>query len=61
MEKLGKIILIWDWLDFGIMLRIYKTSELSDYKLCLDIQILWINIWMQFFKKKELKGRSLTK
>ena len=52
-KKLIRILFIWDWLDFGIMLRIYKTSELSDYILCIDIQILWLNIWMQCFKRKE--------
>ena len=57
-KKLIRILFIWDWLDFGIMLRIYKTSELSDYILCIDIQILWLNIWMQCFKRKEYNPKT---
>lgn len=46
-----KIYKNWDWSDFGFMFRIYKTNKISDYHLVIDIQILWLNIWISTFKK----------
>lgn len=46
-----KTAIFWDWFDFGIMLRVYKLIEHSDYSFAIDIQILWLNLWLQIYKK----------
>jgi hypothetical protein len=46
-----KIYKDWDWLDFGFMFRIYTTNKICDYKLVIDIQFFWLNIWISTFKK----------
>jgi hypothetical protein len=43
---------LWDWYDFGIMLRIFKNSNVADYYVSIDMQLLWLNIWITIFKKK---------
>jgi hypothetical protein len=45
------IQLFWDWTDFGFVLKIYTQNEFSDYKIAIDIQILWFELWIQLFKK----------
>jgi hypothetical protein len=47
-----KTLVMWDWYDFGIVLKINKLTTPSEYHLALDIQILWLNIWVQFWTKK---------
>jgi hypothetical protein len=41
----------WDWQDFGIMFRIFKASNYCGYKIIIDIQIIWLNIWIKLYKK----------
>ena len=47
-----KVNLMWDWADFGIMLRVFKNSKHGNYHMSIDIQIAWLNIWIGTFKKK---------
>lgn len=46
--------LLWSWTDVAVCLRIYKQSEFTDYYVGIDIQLLWLNIWIQCFKKKRV-------
>jgi len=48
-----KINFLWDWLDFGIMFRVFKHHRAGDYYASIDIQFGWLNIWIEIFKKKE--------
>ena len=43
--------IMWDWNDFGVMFRVYRNSEYSDYYISIDIQIAWCNLWVKCFKK----------
>jgi len=52
MERICKILVMYDWYDFGIVLRINKCSSIGNYHFAIDIQIAWFNIWLQFWKKK---------
>lgn len=54
MHLLCRPVVIWEWDDFGIMLRVFRNSEMMDYYMSIDIQIAWCNLWIQFFKKKNL-------
>lgn len=46
-----KPTILWDWLDFGLMFRVYKQNETSRYQFAIDIQIAWFNLWLQCWKK----------
>jgi hypothetical protein len=46
-----KVNLLWDWTDFGIMLKVFKNSKHGDYYMSIDIQFAWLNIWIETFKK----------
>jgi len=50
-HKTPKITFFWEWTDCGLCFRIYKQTEFSDYYLGIGIQILWLDIWIQLFKK----------
>ena len=39
-------IIIWQWTDIAICLRVYKQSDFSDYHIGVDIQILWFDLWI---------------
>ena len=41
----------WDWLDFGLMLKISKQNNIGNYYFAIDIQIAWFNLWLQCWKK----------
>ena len=43
--------LLNDWFDFGFMFRIYKNSKFANYYFSVDIQIMWLNLWMRFIRK----------
>jgi hypothetical protein len=47
-----KVNILWDWTDFGIMFRIVKGMGYSNYYSFVDIQIGWLNIWIEVFKRK---------
>ena len=49
--KICKLHLMWHWLDFGIMLRVYSQNNISNYRFAVDIQVAWLNIWLQCWKK----------
>jgi len=49
----------WDWLDFGIIIRIYRTTEWSKYAIAFELQILWLNIWIQFWRRKTYKAKMV--
>jgi len=49
--KLFKPILIWDWYDFGLMLKINKQNNIGKYHFAIDIQIAWLNLWVQCWRK----------
>lgn len=44
-------IIFWDWLDFGLVLKVYKQNNISRYHFAIDIQIAWLNLWLQCWKK----------
>jgi hypothetical protein len=46
-----KIYLMFDWVDFGVMFRVYKNFGPSKFLFSIDIQIAWLNIWMQLIRK----------
>jgi len=52
-KKIVNICVFWEWLDIGLCLRLYKQTEYSEYYIALDIQLLWLNLWFQFFKKSK--------
>ena len=43
--------LLWDWLDFGFMLRINKQNNISEYHFAIDIQVFWLNLWIECWLK----------
>jgi len=42
---------IFDWETFGIGITLFKNAEISDYLISLDIQLLFLNIWIQLASK----------
>jgi hypothetical protein len=52
MKKIFSPVFIWEWDDFGIMFRIYKNTGMGHCFMSIDIQIAWLNIWIQCFKLK---------
>ena len=42
---------LWDWYDFGFMLKINKQNNIGKYHFAIDIQILWLNLWIQCWQK----------
>ena len=48
-----KVNLLWDWLDFGLVLRVFKNHKVNDYQASIDIQIGWLNIWIEIYKKEK--------
>jgi hypothetical protein len=46
-----KPAILWDWYDFGLVLKISKNIGYSEYYFSVDIQIGWFNLWTQFVKK----------
>jgi len=49
--KLIRPHLIWDWLDFGLMLKVSRQNNISKYHFAIDIQIAWLNVWVQCWRK----------
>jgi hypothetical protein len=49
--KFFKPHLIWDWYDFGLMLKINKQNNIGKYHFAIDIQIGWLNLWVQCWQK----------
>ncbi len=49
--KFFKPHLIWDWYDFGLMLKISKQNNIGSYHFAIDIQIAWLNLWIQCWQK----------
>jgi len=52
-DKLFKPHLMWDWYDFGIVLKISKQNNIGNYHFAIDIQIAWLNLWVQCWKKQK--------
>ena len=48
-----KTLVLWDWLDFGIVLKVNVLAYRADYNFAVDIQFAWLNLWIMFWKKKE--------
>lgn len=46
-----KTIVFWDWWDFGIMFRVYRSNEIARYEFQLDIQVAWLNLWINCWKR----------
>jgi len=46
------LTILFDWYDIGLVIRLYKNIKYSDYYISLDIQIFWLNLWFQLFKKR---------
>lgn len=53
MKKHVRFSWMWDWTDIGIMFRVYKTTKSANYHFCIDIQVLWPNLWIQLGKRKK--------
>ena len=49
--KIMKPAILWDWYDFGLVLKISKNIGYSNYYFSVDIQIGWFNLWTEFIKK----------
>ena len=52
-----KPAIIWQWTDIAICLRVYKQSDFANYHIGVDIQILWLNLWIQCFRKNTKQNR----
>ena len=50
-HKIFKINIFWDWWDFGLVLKFNKQNNIGSYYFSLDIQILWLNFWIQCWGK----------
>lgn len=55
MLRFVKLHVIWDWFDFGLMLRITKNNRISEYYFAIDLQFLWFNLWIQCWRKTKHK------
>ena len=51
LNKVMKIKILWQWTDIALCVKIYKQSDFSDYNVGIDIQILFLNLWIQCFRK----------
>jgi hypothetical protein len=49
-----KVDLLWDWFDFGLMFRVFKNAIHAKYKVTIDIQIAWLNIWIQIIQTNKI-------
>jgi hypothetical protein len=47
-----KPTIFWDWLDFGLVLKVYKQNNIGNYHFAIDIQIGWLNLWLQCWQEK---------
>jgi len=43
--------IIWDWLDFGFVLKVNKQNNIGKYHFAIDIQVLWLNLWIECWLK----------
>jgi len=43
----------WEWTDVGFMLRFFRQSEHSPYAVGFDLQILFFNMWVQFYRRED--------
>jgi len=48
--------IFWDWLDFGLVLKVYKQNNIGRYHFAIDVQIAWFNLWLQCWKKNMHNG-----
>lgn len=53
MHKFFKPVIFWEWTDIALCLRIYQQTKFSNYYIGVDIQVLWLNIWVQCLKKNK--------
>jgi len=51
MHRFFKPAILWEWTDIALCFRVYKQTNFSDYHIGVDIQVLWLNIWVQCFRK----------
>lgn len=51
MHRFFKPSILFSWTDFALCFRVYKQSQFADYHIGIDVQIAWVNIWLQFVKK----------
>ena len=51
MHRFFKPAILWEWTDIALCFRVYQQTKFSDYHIGIDIQVLWLNIWVQCFKK----------
>ena len=47
-----KTNICWEWDEFGIGVMVFKNSEILNYKLSIDIQIGFLDIYIQLFKRR---------
>ena len=46
-----KPLILWDWSNFGVAALIFKNLEGARYRFSIDIQIGWLNLWIQVWKR----------
>ena len=53
MRWLYVININWAWDEFGIGITIWKNAEVSKYKISIDIQIAFLDVWIQMFRRSD--------
>lgn len=51
MHRFLKMTILWEWTDIALCFRIYQQAKFSDYLIGVEMQILWLNIYLQCFQK----------
>lgn len=54
-SMLFKPYVFWDWYDVGFVLKISKQNNTGKYHFAIDIQLLWFDLWVQCWRKKEFR------
>ena len=50
-KRFCSVTVLWDWYDFGIVFKVYRNSKHANYYISIDIQIAWLDLWLQFIRK----------
>jgi hypothetical protein len=50
-----KVTYYFDWFDFGFCLKGYRLSDMANYKVGIDFQILWFDFYFELFCKHKYK------
>jgi hypothetical protein len=50
-ERFCQIDVFWHWTDIGLCLRFYTPTPYGSYRMAIEIQVLWLDIWIRLIKK----------